>query len=109
MDGAQLYSHVLPSPQAKQFAAAASWAEIGPWPATPPPCVDPITGEGLYYALRSGDLLAQALVDRPAANLSGALARRFFRGPGIRREHRARKFSAEIFSAARSPRAWCNC
>jgi flavin-dependent dehydrogenase len=26
-------------------------------------CVDPVTGEGLYYALRSGDLLAQALVD----------------------------------------------
>ena len=26
-------------------------------------CVDPITGEGLYYALRSGDLLAQALIE----------------------------------------------
>ena len=25
--------------------------------------VDPITGEGLYYALRSGDLLAQALTE----------------------------------------------
>jgi flavin-dependent dehydrogenase len=25
--------------------------------------VDPITGEGLYYALRSGDLLAQALAE----------------------------------------------
>jgi flavin-dependent dehydrogenase len=29
-------------------------------------CVDPITGEGLDYALRSGDLLAQALIaDQP--------------------------------------------
>ena len=26
-------------------------------------CVDPVTGEGLYYALRSGDLLAQALIE----------------------------------------------
>ena len=26
-------------------------------------CVDPVTGEGLYYALRSGDLLAQALME----------------------------------------------
>ena len=25
--------------------------------------MDPITGEGLYYALRSGDLLAEALID----------------------------------------------
>jgi flavin-dependent dehydrogenase len=56
--------------------------------------VDPITGEGLYYALRSGDLLAEALIaDRPAeyparirkafsADLEFAtrIARRFYRG-----------------------------
>jgi len=34
-----------------------NWAMAGDAAAT----VDPITGEGLYYALRSGDLLAQAI------------------------------------------------
>jgi flavin-dependent dehydrogenase len=59
--GAQLYSHVLPSPQAKTIRGrkivGRNWAMAGDAAAT----VDPITGEGLYYALRSGDLLAQAL------------------------------------------------
>ncbi len=59
--GAQLYSHVLPSPQAKTIRGrrivGKNWAMAGDAAAT----VDPITGEGLYYALRSGDLLAQAL------------------------------------------------
>jgi flavin-dependent dehydrogenase len=59
--GAELYSHVLPSPQAKTIRGrrivGKNWAMAGDAAAT----VDPITGEGLYYALRSGDLLAQAL------------------------------------------------
>jgi geranylgeranyl diphosphate/geranylgeranyl-bacteriochlorophyllide a reductase len=59
--GAQLYSHVLPSPQAKTIRGrkivGRNWAMAGDAAAT----VDPITGEGLYYALRSGDLLAQAV------------------------------------------------
>ena len=59
--GAQLYSHVLPSPQARTIRGrrivGKNWAMAGDAAAT----VDPITGEGLYYALRSGDLLAQAL------------------------------------------------
>lgn len=59
--GAQLYSHVLPCPQAKTIRrrriTGRNWAMAGDAAAT----VDPITGEGLYYALRSGDLLAQAL------------------------------------------------
>ena len=63
MEGAQLYSHVLPSPQAQTIRgrriAGRNWALAGDAAA----CVDPITGEGLYYALRSGDLLAQALAD----------------------------------------------
>jgi flavin-dependent dehydrogenase len=61
--GAQLYSHVLPSPQAKTIRGrrivGENWAMAGDAAAT----VDPITGEGLYYALRSGDLLAQALAE----------------------------------------------
>src|ERR1700730_2825446 len=59
--GAQFYSHVLPSPQAKTIRSrkimGRNWAMAGDAAAT----VDPITGEGLYYALRSGDLLAQAI------------------------------------------------
>jgi flavin-dependent dehydrogenase len=59
---ARFYSHVLPSPRAHTLAsrriAGRNWALIGDaagW-------VDPITGEGLYYALRSGELLAESLV-----------------------------------------------
>jgi len=63
MDGARLYSHVLPSPQAQTIRGrrivGRNWAMAGDAAA----CVDPVTGEGLYYALRSGDLLAQALIE----------------------------------------------
>jgi geranylgeranyl diphosphate/geranylgeranyl-bacteriochlorophyllide a reductase len=62
MAGAELYSHVLPSPQPHTLRhrriSGKNWAMAGDAAA----CVDPITGEGLYYALRSGDLLAQALM-----------------------------------------------
>jgi geranylgeranyl diphosphate/geranylgeranyl-bacteriochlorophyllide a reductase len=61
-DNARFYSHVLPSPRAHTLAsrcvAGQNWALIGDaagW-------VDPITGEGLYYALRSGELLADSLI-----------------------------------------------
>jgi flavin-dependent dehydrogenase len=64
--GAQFYSHVLPSPQASTIRSrrisGRNWAMAGDAAAT----VDPITGEGLYYALRSGELLAQAIAaDQP--------------------------------------------
>ncbi|MBI3670476.1 MAG: NAD(P)/FAD-dependent oxidoreductase [Acidobacteria bacterium] len=92
--GARLYSHVLPSPQPQTLrtrrVVGKNWALVGDaagW-------VDPITGEGLYYALRSGDLLGQSLAagapqEYPArvradfsANLEFAtrIARRFYRG-----------------------------
>lgn len=64
--GTQFYSHVLPSPRAKTLREAEvsgdGWAMIGDAAGF----VDPITGEGLYYAMRSGELLAHALVaDQP--------------------------------------------
>jgi geranylgeranyl diphosphate/geranylgeranyl-bacteriochlorophyllide a reductase len=63
MDGARLYSHVLPSPSEhtiqRRKISGANWAMAGDAAA----CVDPITGEGLYYALKSGDLLSQALIE----------------------------------------------
>jgi flavin-dependent dehydrogenase len=94
MDGAQFYSHVLPSPEAATIRTrrimGKNWAMAGDAAA----CVDPLTGEGLYYALRSGDLLAQALMDgQPQAyperlraafsadlEFAANIARRIFRG-----------------------------
>src|ERR1700684_520524 len=92
--GAQLYRHVLPSPQAKTLRGRRivgnNWAMAGDAAAI----VDPITGEGLYYALRSGDLLAQALAEgapqeyperlRAAFStdleFAAKIAKKFFRG-----------------------------
>jgi flavin-dependent dehydrogenase len=92
--GARFYSHVLPSPQAQTLrgrrVVGRNWALVGDAAAW----VDPITGEGLYYALRSGDLLAQALAEgrpeeypaRARADFSAErefatrIARRFYRG-----------------------------
>jgi len=58
---ARFYSHVLPSPQAqtlrKRKVAGRNWALVGDAAAW----VDPVTGEGLYYAMRSGELLAESL------------------------------------------------
>jgi len=94
MDGAQFYSHVLPSPEAQTIRGrrivGKNWAMAGDAAA----CVDPLTGEGLYYALRSGDLLAQALTERQphtyperlraafSADLefAASIARKIFRG-----------------------------
>jgi flavin-dependent dehydrogenase len=94
MDGAQFYSHVLPSPEAQTIRGrrivGKNWAMAGDAAA----CVDPLTGEGLYYALRSGDLLAQALMEgQPQAyperlraafsadlEFAANIARRIFRG-----------------------------
>ena len=60
--GGTFYSHVLPSPQLQTLRqrrlAGPNWALAGDAAAL----VDPITGEGLYYALRSGDLLAEMLI-----------------------------------------------
>jgi len=61
-DGARFYSHILPSFRAQTFekleVCGESWAMIGDSAGL----VDPITGEGLYYALRSADLCADALL-----------------------------------------------
>lgn len=91
---AKFYSHVLPSPQERTFSQrpvlGRNWAMIGDAAA----CVDPLTGEGLFYALRSGELLGRALAEgcpekypaRVKAAFSAELefaariVRRFYRG-----------------------------
>jgi flavin-dependent dehydrogenase len=92
--GGRFYSHVLPSPQKQTLSSrrvvGRNWALVGDAAAW----VDPITGEGLYYALRSGEVLAESLIackpaEYPArirkafsADLEFAtrIARRFYRG-----------------------------
>ncbi len=62
LTGATVYAHILPAPRASTLKrirpVGDGWALIGDAAGY----VDPITGEGLYYALRSADLLAQAII-----------------------------------------------
>jgi flavin-dependent dehydrogenase len=67
LEGARFYSHILPALRSRTLenleVCGESWAVIGDSAGL----VDPITGEGLYYALRSAELCAQALLaERPA-------------------------------------------
>jgi flavin-dependent dehydrogenase len=93
-DRAQFYAHILPSLRARTFRSSPfcgdGWAMIGDTAGF----VDPVTGEGLYYALRSGELLSDALLsDQPASyaarvredflpelELAAAMSSRFFKG-----------------------------
>ena len=58
----EFYSHLLPAPRAstlqRRNLQGEGWALVGDAAGL----VDPITGEGLYYALRSAELLARALI-----------------------------------------------
>jgi flavin-dependent dehydrogenase len=126
--GARFYSHVLPSPQMQTLRqrpiASNAWALVGDAAAL----VDPITGEGLYYALRSGELLADALIagcpadypSRVRSDFSGDLefatrvARQVYRGnflggsvttrmiQFIGRSATFRALMADIFSGAQN-------
>lgn len=60
-EGARFFSHLLPSPRPGTLRgrtlAGRNWALVGDAAAM----VDSITGEGLYYAMRSGELFGQTL------------------------------------------------
>ncbi|MBM3774103.1 MAG: NAD(P)/FAD-dependent oxidoreductase [Acidobacteria bacterium] len=62
LDGAAFFSHLLPSLQPAAWkrnrVAGEGWLAVGDAAGL----VDPITGEGLYYAMRSADLAAKALL-----------------------------------------------
>jgi len=67
-NGAEFFAHLIPSPAAETLNQAAfcgeGWAMVGDAAGL----VDPITGEGLYYAFRSAELAADALLaGRPEA------------------------------------------
>jgi len=57
------YAHVLPSLETGSWSharlAGSGWIAAGDAAGL----VDPITGEGIYYAMRSGELAAQALIE----------------------------------------------
>jgi flavin-dependent dehydrogenase len=90
----KFYSHVLPSPQVRTLSdrpvIGRNWALCGDAAAW----VDPLTGEGLFYAMRSGELLGKSIAegcpekypDRVRASFSRELefaariVRRFYRG-----------------------------
>lgn len=98
--GSPFYAHMLPSLESKSWrtnrVAGEGWLAVGDAAGL----VDPITGEGLYYAVRSGDLASQVVLNdahdpaaKPAAYralierdftrdlyLASLLARRLFLG-----------------------------
>jgi flavin-dependent dehydrogenase len=94
LDGAGFYSHILPSFRAQTFetleVCGNGWAMIGDSAGL----VDPITGEGLYYALRSAELCAGALLGGqpddyrtqlaeeilPELRLAARVSQRFYNG-----------------------------
>ena len=94
LEGATFYSHILPCLRAHSMDAlavsGAGWAMIGDSAGL----VDPITGEGLYYALRSAELCAQALLANrpqdykagleieilPELRLAARVSQRFYKG-----------------------------
>ncbi len=61
--GASFFGHVLPALSSRGWrhnrVAGDGWVAVGDAAGL----VDPITGEGLYYAMRSGDLASQVLLD----------------------------------------------
>ncbi len=67
--GAAFYSHLLPSLASgswkKNRVAGEGWLAVGDAAGL----VDPITGEGLYYAIRSADLAARSLLSEAGAML----------------------------------------
>jgi flavin-dependent dehydrogenase len=76
--GAAFYSHLLPSLETPSWkrnrVAGDGWMAVGDAAGL----VDPITGEGLYYAIRSADLAAKALLSE-IGDLAGQAYRRMLR------------------------------
>jgi len=90
----EFFSHLLPSPRAATLHGLAvsgdGWAMVGDAAGL----VDPLTGEGLYYAMYSAELLSQALIhqepDRypdllrqhflPELELAAKMSDRFYTG-----------------------------
>jgi geranylgeranyl reductase family protein len=74
---AAFYSHMLPSLESagwkKNRVSGPGWLAVGDAGGL----VDPITGEGLYYAVRSGDLASRAVLAGNPASYREAIAQEF--------------------------------
>jgi flavin-dependent dehydrogenase len=93
-EGTTFYSHIIPCLRTESLNSLAvsgdGWAMVGDSAGL----VDPITGEGLYYALRSAELYAQALLTNqpqayraaleeeilPELRLAARVSQRFYKG-----------------------------
>jgi flavin-dependent dehydrogenase len=93
-EGARFFSHILPALHPRTLetleVCGEGWAMVGDSAGL----VDPITGEGLYYALRSAEMCAQALLAEhpneykvqlekeilPELRLAARVSRRFYSG-----------------------------
>ena len=75
LEGATFYSHVLPALERNSWRtnriAGEGWLAVGDAAGL----VDPITGEGLFYAMRSGDIAGQIASDESVADKSAAYRR----------------------------------
>jgi geranylgeranyl reductase family protein len=96
-DGARFYSHILPSFRAQTFATlevcGEGWAMIGDSAGL----VDPITGEGLYYALRSAELCADALLAGRPEQYRRQLAEEVLSELRLAARVSARFYSGQVF------------
>jgi flavin-dependent dehydrogenase len=67
------YAHILPNLSGASFRnsnfSGEGWAMVGDAAGF----VDPVTGEGLHYALRSADLLANALIENHPENYASSV------------------------------------
>ena len=74
---AKFYSHMLPSLEAngwkKNRLTGHGWMAVGDAGGL----VDPITGEGLYYAIRSGDLASRAIIGEKHESYRQAVSHEF--------------------------------
>ena len=74
---ATFYGHMLPSLEKPNWKVnrlqGEGWAAVGDAGGL----VDPITGEGIYYAVRSGDLAAELLLDGKQASYASVLREDF--------------------------------
>ena len=77
--GAQVYSHLLPSLSVESWGslrlAGKGWAVVGDAAGL----VDPLTGEGIYYAMRSGELLAESLLEASPESYAARVREEFGR------------------------------
>ncbi len=97
LDDGRFYSHILPSFRPQTFetleVCGEGWSMIGDSAGL----VDPITGEGLYYALRSAELCAGALLAGRPGEYQGVLEEEVLAELKLAARVSQRFYNGEIF------------